>query len=455
MKEKNAWQTSSKERVLYYSLSFGQIIFYTIAASYLQLFMTDIGISAATVGTIFLIARAWDAVNDPLFGVIVSKSRLKGGKYKPWLKLAPILIFIFTVLLFGLPSGLSASVKTLLAATLYICWGMSYTMCDIPYFSVISTISDQVSERGGILTRARLFTMVGAVLVTLTLPNLYPRWGWFATVGLLAVIGLGCMLPFGFAVKERHSSFGKAPALKDIMMAVVKNKYLLALCTAVFIANVTNTTSTIASYFAIHCLGGSHMISVITTIPLLSFVVIVAFVPAIIKRVDKYYIYLACFVTAFVASLAIFFIGYSNIVLFVVLSCVRTSALTFIQTFIALYIVDCAEYGRFKTGEDITPVSVSLQTFTVKAISTMSASLGMFVLGIVGFVDGAGAVQPDIVTDTLFFLISIVPGIGVVIGFFIFLRNYKLRDNYVQVMAQVNNGEISREEGEKLLPPSL
>ncbi|MDR3248260.1 MAG: MFS transporter, partial [Treponema sp.] len=394
MKLGNAdWQTSSRERFLYYSYSFGQIIFYTTMLSFLQIFMTDIGISAAAVATILLAARVWDAVNDPLFGVIVAKGNLRGGKYKPWLKISAVLILVFTLCLFILPASLPGPVKTLLAAVFYICWGMSYTLCDVPYFSVVTVMSNVVAERNGIISRGRLFTMIGAALVTVIMPLLYPRWGWFAAVAVLALIAFAVMFPLGFAAQERYRAETKAPALGDIIRAVGKNRYLLILCIAILLTNLTNTTSTIAGYFAIHNLGGPRMIPVITTIPLLAAVVFTGFIPAIIKRMDKFTLYRACFVAAFFACLGIFFTGYSNIALFVAFSIIRTTSLMFISTFIILFIVDCAEYGRYKTGDDITAVSVSLQTFTVKAIAAISAALGMYVLGIAGFADGAGAVQ--------------------------------------------------------------
>ncbi|MDR1972071.1 MAG: glycoside-pentoside-hexuronide (GPH):cation symporter [Treponema sp.] len=460
--ERIVWQTTQKERVLYYGFSFGQIIFYTTMVSFLQIFLTDIGITAAAVGIILLVARVWDAVNDPMFGVIVAKSSLKGGKYKPWLKISPVLIFGFTVLLFALPAGstgsgaaFSPAIKTALAAVLYICWGMSYTICDVPYFSVVSVMTSQVAERNSVIGRGRLFTMIGAALVTVVMPLLYPSWGWFPAAALMAAAAFLFMFPLGFAAKERiHNadSQEKAPALGEIVRAVGKNRYLLILCAAILVTNITNTTSTIAGYFAIHCLGGPQRIPLITTVPLLVSVLFTAFAPAIIRRVDKFRVYLICFAVAFVTCFGIFFTGYSNLAVFVILSILRTTSLMFIGTFIILFIVDCAEYGRYKTGEDITAVSVSLQTFTVKAISAMSAALGMFVLGLSGFIDGAGAVQPPEVINALFILISIVPAAGVSGGFLILFFGYKLRDNYVQVMAKVNNGELGREEAQAQLP---
>ena len=82
--------TSRAERTSVGLYAFGTILSYYMIMSYLQLYMTDIGISAVAVGIIFMFAKVWDAVNDPIFGVMVDKVTLKGGKYRPWLRISSI-----------------------------------------------------------------------------------------------------------------------------------------------------------------------------------------------------------------------------------------------------------------------------------------------------------------------------------------------------------------------------
>jgi sugar (glycoside-pentoside-hexuronide) transporter len=444
-------ETTGKERISYYMFSFGQIIFYMIMTGYLQIFMTDIAIPAITVGVILLVARIWDAVNDPMFGVIVSKSKLKGGKYKPWLKISPILIFTFTALLFAVPSGIPTGVKTGVAAVLYICWGMSYTVCDVPYFSITTAMSSQISERNHVISRAKLFTMIGSAVTVLLVPMVYPTIGWPVSIAVFSVAALLCMLPFGRIAKERHRNTGEAPTLKAIVSAVAKNKFLLVFCLAFIVGNITNTILIVNGYFAIYCLGGPHMIPVVTLVPMIFAGIFIGFVPAIIKRVDKFNIYLIAIIINIVMSVAMYFVGYSSLLVYLVLSTIRSIAFSYTSNFITLFIIDCAEYGLYKTGEDITAVTISLQTFTVKALSALAGALAMFILGYVGFVDGANVVQPPVVLDTIWILNSIFPAIGAAVSFFILLFGYKLRDKDVQIMAEVNSGKLDRKEAETML----
>lgn len=455
MRQADKYCITKKERWTYFGYSFGQIIFYTTMASFVQIFMTDRGVPAGAVGAILLIARIWDAVNDPMFGILVTRCHFKSGKYKPWLTVAPGFIFVFTIFLFALPERLPVGVRILWAALFYILWGMSYTVCDVPYFSIVSTMSGQVAERDNVMSRGRFFTMLGAAAVTVIMPMMYPKTGWMLAAACMALAALLFMQPFGIVAKERYVSGGEAITLKNIFGALCSNRYLLLFCGALLIANITNTTTTIAGYFAIYNLGGPEKIPLITTIPMLFSALFVALMPQMIKKVDKFYIYLACFAIAILASGGIYLTGYKSVMVFVVFSMIRTTAIMFLNTFIALFIVDCAEYSRYRTGKDITAATISLQTFTTKAISAISAAVGMSVLELVGFVDGADVVQPQIVKDTLFYLISIVPVIGLIPGFAILAFGYRLRDKYIQVMAQVNRKELSRSEAEKILPEKL
>jgi sugar (glycoside-pentoside-hexuronide) transporter len=415
-------------------------------SGFLQIFMTDIAIPAASVGTILLVARVWDAVNDPMFGIVVNKAKLKGGKYKPWLKLSTVLIFVFTIALFATPPSIPVGTKTAIAAVFYICWGMSYTLCDVPYFSVVTVMSDDPAERDHVISRGRFFTLLGGALTAVLFPLVYPKLGWLPAVVIFSVISFAAMMPLGITSQERYADLRDAPTLKGIFRAVTRNKYLLIFCLAFFVGNVTNAFLTINGYFAIYCLGGPEMISVTMMVPMLFAVVFVAFVPTIIKRVDKVRLLIVMTAIGSLTSVAIYFAGYENLYIYLALSALRMVSVTYGSTFIILFIIDCAEYGKFKTGDDITPVAVSLQTFVAKALSAVSAAFAMYLLGMVGFAGGAGATQPQAVLDTLWVLVSIAPAIGLTLSFFMLLFGYKLRDNDVRLMAKVNHGEMSREE---------
>jgi Na+/melibiose symporter-like transporter len=293
--------------------------------------------------------------------------------------------------------------------------------------------------------------MIGSAITMLLVPLVYPSIGWPAAIAMFSVPALLCMLPLGRAAQERRRGADDAPTLKAIFTAVGRNKYLLIFCLAFTIGNITNTILIVNGYFAIYCMGGPQMIPVVTLVPMAFAGVFVAFVPSIIKRVDKFAVYLVTVAVTAVMSVIMYLAGYASLPVYLVIATIRTIAFSFSSNFITLFIIDCAEYGLYKTGNDIAAVTISIQTFTVKALSALAGALAMFILGYAGFVDGAGVVQPPAVIDTIWMLNSIFPAIGMTASFFLLLFGYRLRDRDVQIMAEANTGKLDRGQAERML----
>lgn len=443
-------QTQKKERFTYGIYFLGQLVIYGIISGYLQIFFTDIAIPATAVAIIFLAARIWDAVNDPMMGVIVDKANLKGGKYKPWLKLSAILIPVFTILLFAIPSTFSMTLKITLAAMLYIFWGMSYTMCDIPIFSVAAAMTVNVNERTRIISYGRSMMFVGSLLISVAIPLAYPKIGWFLTVLIFSLIAFAVMLPIGFVAKERNLAKSKAPTLKVLIQTIISNKYLMVFFIASIIAGLTNTALTISGYFAIYNLGSTDMMVPLAVIPLVPVIILALLTSRITKKIDKFTIYLIALGGSILFSIVTYIAGYENLIVFFSVFALRSIFFYMTAILSAMIFLDCAEYGLFKTGENATASTMSLSTFCAKCLSAVAGSLSMFVLGAAGFVSGADVTQPASVLSSLWIMISIFPAAGQIVAFVILLFGYKLREKDVQIMAKVNHGELSRDEATAL-----
>jgi Na+/melibiose symporter-like transporter len=450
------YQTTRKERISYEVYFFGQLVVFVIVSNYLQIFLTDIAIPATTVAVIFLIAKVWDGVNDPLFGVLVNRLNFKKGKYKPWLKVSSFLIPLCTVALFSIPNGFPMGLKVALAAIFYILWDMSYTFCDIPIFSITTVMTTDVLERNNIIAKGRLVMYIGVLAAAILLPQLYPAIGWSAAVAVLSAAALITMVPLGYVAKERHQAQTEtASSLKDLVMAVAKNKYLMVFTLAFVVMGITNTAAVAGSYFAIYRLGGPGILSLISLLGIAPAIVIAGFVPMMIKRLDKFYLVLITMVGSIVISIVMYAAGYASIPVYLVLSSVRSMFSSLPAMLLPMFYIDCAEYCRYRTGENTVAVSVSIQTFASKIYTALSSTLGMFVLGLSGFVSGQNVTQPESALNALWIMVSLAPIIGTAAGFFILLAGYKLRDRDVQLMTRVNNGELSREEIEGQLSPKL
>jgi probable glucitol transport protein GutA len=175
-----------------------------------------------------------------------------------------------------------------------------------------------------------------------------------------------------------------------------------------------------------------------------------AFVPLIIKKMDKYYLYLGMSIFNAALSFVRYFAGYQNFALFAALSVLSAVAASANGILVFLFTPDCMEYGTYHTGEGAEGVASAIQSFFNKLTTSVSASLAMLIIGAFGFLAGENAVQPASAIKGIWLSLTIFPGIGAAVAVTALLF-YKLRDKDVQVMAKYNSREITKEEAERSL----
>jgi sugar (glycoside-pentoside-hexuronide) transporter len=440
--------TGKFERFSYVVYFFGQLIFYGIVTGFLSVYLTDSGIPAVVVSGIYIVAKVWDAVNDPIFGVIVDKARLKRGKYVPWVRMSSFLIPAATVLMFAMPAGASLQVKTIWAALAYMLWDASYTLCDVPIFALATSMTDRIEERDWLYLTNRFFSFLGALAVLVGVPLLYPNIGWTATAVILGVVGLATMLPVGFAAKERFhvDTAAESPSIGALVKYLLKNKYLLVFNGALIVMSITNTSAVVSNYVAIHLLGGEQWIAILSLVTALPTIVSLVIVNWIIKKHDKRIVFFTAWAFMLIFYAITYFVGYKNTALFLGVTALKSLATGGAAALQIMFTADCTEYGHFVTGERAQGVAFSIQTFTAKLTAALSAAIGMFILGLVGFKEGAGAVQTPETLDWLWRLNTLVPIISGFAAFLMIVFGYKLRTDDVKLMMKANNGEIAREE---------
>lgn len=135
---------------------------YMLSASYVLYYFQDImGVNAFAMGVILLVARIFDAFNDPIMGVIVAKTRTRMGKFRPWLLIGTMTNAVVLYLMFACPPALDGSGLIAYAAVTYILWGVTYTMMDIPFWSMIPAFTRGGKERENLTTLARYCSGVG------------------------------------------------------------------------------------------------------------------------------------------------------------------------------------------------------------------------------------------------------------------------------------------------------
>ena len=156
---------TSREKYSYGIGAYGKDLACGIVYTFLMIYFTDVvGINPAFVGTLFLMARLWDAINDPIMGMIVDNTRSRFGKFRPWIFIGTILNSVVLFLLFRKPD-LEGTSLYLYYSVMYILWGMTYTIMDIPYWSMIPSFTSDSSERDKMSVIPRVFATIGGSTV--------------------------------------------------------------------------------------------------------------------------------------------------------------------------------------------------------------------------------------------------------------------------------------------------
>lgn len=463
--------TKLGERVSYWSYFVGQNIFYNVVTTFMATYLMMNGIDLGKIAVVTLIVKIWDAVNDPLFGIIFDKIKFKNGqKCLPWLRLSVGLIPITTVLLFIIPSGMAQLGKLIWFMIAYLLWDSSYTVCDVPIYSMVTTMTDNINERNTLMSLGRLFSGAGmglsGMLCTLLVSEKVGL-SFSPTVILLSILGLLFMIPLCFVGKERnyHGELeDEAFSIKRMLMYLVRNKYLLIYYLGYLFANGLMTGNALSLFVSYYLFGSANfniILGILSTVPS---IVVALLIPVVSQKFDKFKLFFICNTVAAVLGLVMYFIGWQNKLLFIVLMIIRCLFTSVTGTLGFMFTPDCAEYGQYKTGVDAKGITFSIQTFTTKIAAAVASSLGLAILGFFDWtkieaesfadIEKLNIVQSATALNGLWVTYILVPSIGLAITSFIYLF-YRLRDKDVQIMAKYNAGEITREEAENLLPKSL
>lgn len=451
MKNETQKKLQGKEKLSYWIYFFGQNMFYGLVAINMQTFFSDVGITATAIAVIMFFTKVWDAVNDPLLGIIVDKVHFKSGRFLPWLRISLPLITVSSVFFFFLPVSGSPVIKIAWATIAYVAWSMSYTLCDVPIFVLPISMTDNVEERSQLLTTGRFFAMVGITGTSMLLPMLQARMGWIIVGLIFTAIAVVAMLPLLITGKERYVARTEKPiSLKQMFTYVSKNKFLLIFYGALLLSGLLNFMQYIHIYFARICLGDQDYASIINLILMIPLIVSGIVIPVILKKVDKYNLYIFSNITAALLGIVLYLVGYSNLIFLYVMLLIQGFFTGANNILLFTFTPDCIEYGTYHTGERAEGVAASVQTFFSKLIGSVSGPIAMLILSGFGFVEGENAIQPASVTGGLWLLYTIFPAVGMLLAVAV-LRFYKLRTADVQFMARYNNKEISKEDAESHL----
>ncbi len=470
--EKNVVTYTKKERNMYLTGMFGQNMIYSIVATGVYYYFQNIiCLPAVALGWIFTLARIWDAVNDPMMGAIVDKTKSKFGKCRSWLLFAPPVIGIITCLCFVNKSyseaklaGNSTSMILIVAwaAVTYILWGMSYTTGDVPLWSMISRMSEDEKDRSILISLSRIIATIGGAIITVAvvpvsqalntaLGKSVTSQSGFIVIGISLTVVSTILFEFvGIGTKERVPSPSSTLSMKESFLLMWKCVPFRRLFISGILRSpfqlVMTVVMTLLSYY--YCDG--NLVNLFTNFQTLLAVAIswgglfigmfvaMAISPVLIKKFDIKHLYnvfsggssipfALVYVIYLSAPTSLAKLGWASLLGICLL--IAGAGIGMINVCQSVMISDCIDYEEYNNGFRPDGVFFSGQSFITKFATGIASIISAYAYAAVGYTDvniekmnatlenGASfAVDYAPYAKIMFFLLSIPSAIGMFIA---------------------------------------
>ncbi len=493
---------TSKERNGYLIGMAGQNIIYGIISSGLAFYFSNvIALPAMAISVIMAIARVWDAINDPMMGTFVDKTKSKWGKCRPYLIFMPIIIMIGTILCFANGIYSEANNSTIQnvmiiawAGISYILWGMLYTAADIPLWGIASRMTANESKRSNLLSLARMVAGIGGALgfvmtpIAQALAPMMPgntaqalQWAFIVVAIVLAIVGT-ILFQCAALAKERVDCeeekkrgivdnfkimWANKPFRRILISGIIRSPFQLLLilamplmtlyfgnngATADFVKNILLQYGPIA----VGVFGGQFGAMALT--------------PILCKKFEKKTIFNVMNIVSGIAFAFIFVLylifpttlGGVPIILLSIAFLIASAGVGFIMVLQSMMIADCVDYEEHTNGTRPDGVFFSGQSFLTKLAAGLAVMIQGICYAIVGYEGDAvtsmnAALSSGLVTFAeeyrtfamiMFFLVSIPPAIGMILSIIPMLK-YELNDKeHSRILDELNAKRLANANGE-------
>lgn len=449
---------TGREKAAYGLGAVGKDMVYMLSASYVLYYFQDImGVSAVAMGVILMAARIFDAFNDPIMGVITAKTKTKWGKFRPWLFIGTILNAVVLYVMFSAPPTLTAGGLVAYAAVFYILWGVTYTMMDIPYWSMIPAFTEGGKERENLTTLARSCAGVGSALITIITMKIVVMLGQgnehagFSKFALIiAVLFIAAETITCLAIKEKSTVEMKTASVGDMFKALVRNDQAMVIVLTIVLVNTSvYITSNLVIYFFKYDFGGATWYNAYTlfnmfggAMQILSMMILFPLLRRKLNTIQIFYTGIGMAVLGYAALIVLAFATkMSNVFILFVPGFFIFAAVGLLTVLTTVFLANTVDYGEIKTNSREESVIFSMQTFVVKLASGIAAMLATVCLTV--FQISSDNVEESTATISagsaagLRMTMTILPMIGLAAALLIFIRRYILTEDKIT--------EISRE----------
>ena len=436
-----------KEKASYGLGAVGKDMVYMLSASYILYYYQDIlGVSAITMGIILLIARVFDAFNDPIMGIIVAKTRTRFGRFRPWLMIGTITNAIILYFMFAAPPSLDSKGLVAYAAITYILWGITYTMMDIPYWSMIPAFTEGGTEREGLTTLARSCAGVGSAIITvITMICVHALGGdneragfrWFALI--VAIIFVIAITLTCTTIREKSTVNVDSPSVSQMFKALLSNdQAMVVVITIVLINCALYITSNLLIYFFKYDFGGDTWYNSYTlfntfggAIQILSMMLFFPFMRKVLTTTQVFFTGMTMAITGYATLLVLMICNINNILVLFIPGFLVFTAFGLLTVLTTVFLANTVDYGELKNSRRDESVIFSMQTFVVKLASGVSALIASICLSVFNISDNTDNVVASASFTSVLGLrmtMTLLPIVGFVIALLVFKKKFILTE---------------------------
>ena len=457
--EENVKPFGNRDRFGYMFGDLGSSLLFNLIGSYLLVFYTDVlGISAAAVGTLMIVSRVWDAINDPMMGVFVDKQKPgKNGKFRPYLLYMGLPLGLFTILTFTAIPGLPENIKLPYAYVTYIGFGMAYTAINIPYGSLASVMTSDPVERTSLSTFRNIGAIIANVLLMILTPMLiFNEQGSVTASGFLkaaviyaVVANIAYILTYKMTTERiqptiSNSNEEKVSVIQSVKM-LFKNRALLGIMLAslgVLVAMFL--TSALQTYmYKDYFQAPPSMITLGGMVGMLASFLIIPFTGKLVSKFGKKEVASGTLLISIAASAALFFLPIKNVYVYIALFFVFSFGSGFFNMLVWALVGDCIDYQEYITGKREEGIVYASYSLVRKLVQAIVGGIGGFALAIIGYQSGAATQTPEVLNG-IKTISTGVPFVALIVGFIGMTFVYNLSKSKLEEMTTELNKRRAR-----------
>lgn len=459
-----------KEKIGYGLGDMSSSMFWKLFGMYLLYFYTDVfGISAAAVGTMFLITRIWDSLNDPIMGIVSDRTQTRWGKFRPYILWMALPFGLIGTLTFTTPSGWTELNKLIYAYVTYTLMMMIYTGINVPYASLLGVMTSDPKQRTILSSYRMFFAYLGSFVALMMIEPLISYFtslngitlseGWTYAVSVIAVICVflffGCFYLTRERVKAKQENNN---SLKEDLKDLLMNKpwwILLGAGISALIFNSIRDGATI--YYFKYFVQRTDNITFLDTGFAFTFsslylmlgqasnILGVSLAAPLASVFGKKNTYMFSMLIATILSVAFFFLKPDQLIgIFILQALISICAGSIFPLLWSMY-ADIADYSELKTGRRATGLIFSSSSMSQKFGWTIGGALTGWLLAIFGF--QANVVQNESAITGIRLMLSLLPAIGTlssVILISFYPLSEKKMSSVVQELEDVRNRELKK-----------